>query len=43
MPKIVDHDAHRREIIEAVWSLISHKGFNDAGSVPVSGSPPAYP
>lgn len=28
MPKIVDHDARRREIIEAVWSLISQKGFN---------------
>lgn len=27
MPKIVDHDARRREIIEAVWSLISQRGF----------------
>ncbi len=27
MPKIVDHDARRREIIEAVWSLISSRGF----------------
>ncbi len=27
MPKIVDHDARRREIIEAVWSLISTRGF----------------
>jgi AcrR family transcriptional regulator len=28
MPKIVDHDARRREIIEAVWSLISTRGFH---------------
>jgi AcrR family transcriptional regulator len=27
MPKIVDHDARRREIIEAVWTLISSRGF----------------
>jgi AcrR family transcriptional regulator len=27
MPKIVDHDARRREIIDAVWSLISARGF----------------
>lgn len=27
MPKIVDHDARRKEIIEAVWSLISSRGF----------------
>jgi AcrR family transcriptional regulator len=28
MPKIVDHEVRRREIIEAVWSLISQKGFD---------------
>jgi AcrR family transcriptional regulator len=28
MPKIVDHDARRDEIIRAVWSLISSKGFD---------------
>jgi AcrR family transcriptional regulator len=27
MPKIVDHDTRRGEIIEAVWSLISTRGF----------------
>jgi AcrR family transcriptional regulator len=27
MPKIVDHEARRGEIIEAVWSLISSRGF----------------
>ncbi|WP_214406918.1 TetR/AcrR family transcriptional regulator [Pseudonocardia lacus] len=27
MPKIVDHEARRREIIEAVWKLISSRGF----------------
>jgi AcrR family transcriptional regulator len=27
MPKVVDHDARRKEIIEAVWSLISQRGF----------------
>lgn len=27
MPKIVDHDSRRKEIIEAVWSLISSRGF----------------
>jgi AcrR family transcriptional regulator len=27
MPKIVDHDARREEIIKAVWSLISSRGF----------------
>lgn len=27
MPKIVDHEARREEIIEAVWSLISSRGF----------------
>jgi len=28
MPKIVDHERRRHEIIEAVWSLIARKGFN---------------
>jgi AcrR family transcriptional regulator len=27
MPKIVDHDGRREEIIKAVWSLISSRGF----------------
>ena len=27
MPKIVDHDERRKEIIKAVWSLISSRGF----------------
>jgi AcrR family transcriptional regulator len=27
MPKLVDHDVRRGEIIEAVWSLISSRGF----------------
>lgn len=27
MPKVVDHDSRRQEIIAAVWSLISQKGF----------------
>jgi len=28
MPKIVDHDARRREIIEAVWALIARRGLD---------------
>lgn len=27
MPKIVDHDARREEIIEAVWRLVARRGF----------------
>lgn len=28
MPKIVDHDARRREIVEAVWALIARRGLD---------------
>ncbi|MFJ7044919.1 TetR family transcriptional regulator [Streptomyces sp. JV178] len=28
MPKIVDHDARRREIVAAVWALIARKGLD---------------
>ncbi|MFJ5306579.1 TetR/AcrR family transcriptional regulator [Streptomyces sp. NPDC088350] len=28
MPKIVDHEARRREIIEAVWALIARRGLD---------------
>lgn len=28
MPKIVDHDARRRQIVEAVWALIARRGLD---------------
>ncbi|MDQ1250665.1 MAG: hypothetical protein QG597_5044, partial [Actinomycetota bacterium] len=27
MPKIVDHEARRREIVEAMWRIVQREGF----------------
>src|SRR4051794_316316 len=29
MPKLVDHDIRRREIVEAAWRIIAHKGIDE--------------